>query len=187
MGALPELMPFKAGPIQPVAMPGETLGIWVNKVYYFYSLLYLEPVLASDPLVIDFGALAAGTWTGVTQLTLLEMPDVELGQFRAFTLDDFHAYLWQARSDGRQRTKQAQACISLFTQLNDPCGHQTEFFVHEDDFAFVNGLNPTSYPLTQSRMGFYGFRYVLEKLTQFNWDKKILPTVWTRVPATAHL
>lgn len=192
MAQAPALMPYKAGAIEPVALPGEVIGVWVSKIYHFYNIVYIEPLPAADSLVLDLGALAAGVWSGVTQLTLLEMPNKELGQFRAYVLDDFHSYLWQARSDGRYRTKNAQSNVSLYTQLNDPCGHTTEFFVHENNFAYVNGQNVTAYALTQARVGFFGLRYVLEDAVDaigksYDWAKKYLPPVWTRVPATAHL
>ena len=182
-----ELYPFKAGPIETIVLPDETVGIWVNKIYKFYKVLYIEGIPQSDPMVLDFGALAAQTPTAITQLALLEMPDLEFGQFRAFVSDDIAASLWQGRSDGRYKVNNRNGRLTRFTDLRDPCGHTTEFYVHEDDFAFMQVLNPTDYALAQTRMNFYGFRYVLEVLKGYDWDTQKLPAAWTRVPATAHL
>jgi len=184
---MPELLyPFKAGEIEPIVLPDQIVGIWVNKVYKFYKVVYIEGTPRSDPLEMDFGALAAAATTTVTQLTLLEMPDKEFGQFRGFVIDDVAATLWQGRSDGRYKLKNRIARLTRWTELKDPCGHTSEFYIHEDDFAFMQVLNPTAYALAQSRVAFFGFRYVLED-TEYDWAKKRLPPAWTRVPATAHL
>jgi len=182
-----DLYPFRAGPIEPVVLPDQTVGVWVNKVYKFYKILYIEGIPRSDPMVLDLGALATTITTAITQLALLEMPDKELGQFRCFVLDDICASLWQGRADGRYKLANRNARVTRWTGLMDPDGHTTEFYVHEDDFAFVQVLNPTGYNLTQTRVGFFGFRYVLEELTQYSWKGNKLPAAWTRIPATAHL
>jgi len=188
MPALPQLYPYKAGPIEPVVQPGETCGIWVNKVYTFYKVDYIENIPASDPLEQDFGALAAGAQTaGAIQLNLLEMPDVEFGQFRVRVIDDIACVLFQGRADQRHKTNVRVGSYTRFTNLIDPCGHSTEFFVHEDNWAFIQGTNQTDYAITQARVGFYGFRYVLEYLPEFSWKDKKLPATWSRIPATAHL
>lgn len=188
-----DLYPFKSGPIEPVCLPDQMVGVWVNKLYRFYRVNYIEGIPSSDPIEQDFGALAANANTAVIQLTLLEMPDHEFGQFRTFVLDDIAAELWQGRADRRYKTTNRNARITHFTDLRDPCGHTTEFFVHEDDFAFMQAFNLTDYALTQSRAAFYGFRYVLETLYQsdgvtpkYSWPDKP-PEFWTRVPCTAHL
>lgn len=182
-----ELYPFKAGPVEPIVLPDQTVGIWVNKVYKFFKVIYYESLPRSDPLTMDFGPLAAATPTAVTQLNLLEMPDREFGQFRCYVIDDVAANLWQGRSDGRYKLKNRLARLTRWTELRDPDGHTTEFYVHENSFAFMQVLNPTDYAITQARVAFYGFRYILEDAPEYNWATKKLPVAWTRVPATAHL
>ena len=187
MPALPQLYPYKSGLIEPVVMPGEIAGLYVNKTYYFYKILYIEGIPRSDPLVVDIGALAAGATSAMTQLTLLEMPDKEFGQFRMFVLDDIAANLWQGRSDGRARLSNRVGRVTRFTDMRDPDGHTTEFYVHEDDYAFVQVLNPTGYALTQTRVGFFGFRYVLELDERYDYKKGTVPEQWSRIPCSAHL
>ena len=185
MPALPQLYPYKAGAIEPIVMPGETVGVWVNKVYNFFKVLYIEGIPRSEPLEVDLGAVAAGGQSAVTQLTLLEMPDVEFGQFRAQVLDDVSSILFQGRADQRHKLFTR---VATYTRLNnDPDGHEGEFYVHEDNWAFMQAQNQTGYALAQTRVAFWGFRYVLEKLEEFSWKKQTLPAAWTRVPATAHL
>jgi len=193
---MPDLYPFKAGEIEPIVLPDQTVGVWVNKTYKFYKVLYIEGVPRSDPIEHDFGALVAGASSIVTQLALLEMPDKEFGQFRAFVIDDIAASLWQGRSDGRYKLKNRVSRLTRWTDLDDTCGHTTEFYVHENNFAYMQVLNPGDYNLTQSRVAFYGFRYVLEDAVDavgksYVWvpgrKEHYVPSAWTRVPATAHL
>ena len=71
MPTLPMLHTYKGGPIEQVVMPGETVGIWVNKVYEFYKILYIEGIMRSDPVTIDLGATTvAAPITALTQVTL---------------------------------------------------------------------------------------------------------------------
>jgi len=193
---MPDLYPYKPGEIESIVLPDQTVGVWINKVYKFYKVVFIEPIPRCDAIEFDFGALAAGVTTAITQLNLLEMPDREFGQFRGFVIDDIAVNLWQGRSDGRYKLNNRNGRLTRATDLRDPCGHTTEFYVHEDDFAFMQVLNPTDYDLTQTRVAFYGFRYVLEVAVdasgrQYVWSpgkpENHLPAAWTRVPATAHL
>jgi len=102
-------------------------------------------------------------------------------------LDDVSVILYQGRADQRHKLQNVVATITRFSPLFDPCAHQTEFFEFEDNWAFLQATNQTSYALTQARVAFWGYRYVLEVLSQYSWAKQALPEVWTRVPATAHL
>lgn len=200
MPQLPQIYPYKPGPIERIVVDGEYVGIWVNKVYKFYQVEYIEPLPESDPIQINLGAIAAAAGgaagqTALTQLTLLEMPDREFGQFRMRVIDDFAAWLFQGRADQRHKLANAVAICSRFTDLKDPCGHTTEFYVHENNWAFLQGFNQTDYALTIARVNFYGFRYVLSEEIK-NWPigsktplkyPDNIPEHWTRVPATAHL
>lgn len=190
MAGLPQLYTYKAGGIEPVVLPGEIVGLYVNKQWRFAEVLYREPIPRSNPLVVDFGALAAGASSAMTQLTLLEMPDSEFGQFRMEAVDDIEMTLWQGRSDGRLRTKNRMAAVSRFTRLHEN-EQTTEFFVFEDSHAFGQALNPTGYANTISRVSFWGYRYVINKLTQYSYQapniKDNVPAQWTRVVCGAHL
>lgn len=189
MPALPQLYPYKAGAIEPIVLPGETVGVWVNKQFSFYSVDYIEGVPRSDPIEFDFGAIAAGATTAVTQLTLLEMPKNEFGQFRAAVIDDISVVLYQGRADQRHKLSGRVASYTKFTDLFDPDGHNGEFYVCEKNYAFAQATNQTDYAVVTARVAFWGYRYVLTELPQYSWTAKpqTLPPTWTRVPATAHL
>jgi len=189
MPALPQLYPYKAGPVEPIVMPGEVVGIWVNKVYHFATVEYIEPLPESNPIVIDLGALAAGASVGPTRLGNLDMPGSEFAQYRYRVVNDIEVSLSLGRSDLRYKMHNVNAHVSRFTALNNPDAHLTEFFVYEDQHAFMTALNPTSYNNTESKIAFWGFRYVLDQAidNQYSYAEKKLPAQWTRVPATAHL
>ena len=188
MPTLPMLHTYKAGPIEQVVLPGETVGIWVNKVYEFYRIDYVEGIIRSDPVTIDLGATTvAAPQTAITQLTLLQMPDTEFAQFRLEVLDDVQVAVYQGRADQRHKLFTVASVLNRSLPLFDPCAHSTEMYEFEDNYIFLQATNLTSYPLTQARVVSWGFRYVLEPLTDYNWRKQVLPPVWTRIPATAHL
>lgn len=187
MPALPQIYPYKGGPVEPVVMPGETVGVWVNKVFEFFKIEYIEGLTRSDPIEVDLGAIAAGIASAITQLTVLEMPDKEFAQYRAEVIDDVSVVLYQGRADQRHKLMNTVASFNRFTGLHDRCAHTTEFYVHEDNFAFIQATNQTDYALTQSRVVFWGFRYVLDPLEAYSWKNRVLPEQWTRIPATAHL
>jgi len=181
-----ELHTYKAGPIEQVVMPGENVGIWVNKTYEFYKVDFVEPITRSDPVTIDLGALAALAQSNVVQITLLQMPDLEFAQLRMEALDDVSIILYQGRADQRHKLQNVVSTITRFNPLYDPCGHQTEFYEFEDNYIFLQATNQTAYALTQARVVFWGFRYVLTYQPNYN-AKGQQPDVWTRIPATAHL
>lgn len=187
MPALPQLHTYKAGPIEQIVLPGEIVGIWVNKVYEFYRVLYVEGVPRSDPVTQNLGAIAAAATTAVTQSTLLQMPDLEFAQLRMEVLDDIEVIVYQGRADQRHKLFTRVATLNRFLPLFDPCAHITEMYEFEDNYLFLQAANRTSYALAQARVVFWGYRYVLETLTEYSWKLQKLPDVWTRVPATAHL
>jgi len=187
MPALPQLYPYKAGPIEPIVMPGEIVGVWVNKIYHFYKVSFIEGITRSEPIEVDFGALAANSSSAVTQLGVLEMPDMEFGQFRCEVLDDISAILYQGRADQRHKLNNRVATYTRFGAIKDPDASVGEFYVFEDNLAFMQAQNQTDYNLAQSRIAFWGFRYVCEETKEYNWTAQKLPPSWTRVPATAHL
>jgi len=178
---------YRGGPIEQIVMPGETVGIWINKVYQFYKIAFIEPLMRSDPITMDIGALAALGQSAITQVGLLQMPHEEFAQVRMEVLDDVSIIVYQGRADQRHKLQNVVSTLTRFSPLFDPDGHQSECYEFEDNFLFLQATNQTAYALTQARVVFWGYRYVCEPLTQYNWAKQMLPEVWTRVPATAHL
>ena len=187
MPTLPMLHTYQAGQINQIVLPNELVGIWVNKVYEFYKVQYIEPITRSSPVTINLGALAAAAQSNITQVTLLQMPDLEFAQFRMEVLDDVEVVVSQGRADQRHKLQQVVSTLSRMNPLWDHFGNLTELYEFEDNYIFLQATNQTSYALAQARIAFWGFRYVLEAQPQYNWKAQTLPERWTRVPATAHL
>jgi len=187
MPTLPMTHTYRKGEIEQIVLPNEIVGIWVNKLYEFYKVQYIETITRSSPVSIDLGALAAAGASNVTQVTLLQMPDLEFAQFRMEVLDDVEIIVSQGRADQRHKLQQVVATLGRMNPLWDPDAHLTELYEFEDNYIFLQANNQTSYALAQARVAFWGFRYVLEVQTQYNWKSQALPERWTRVPATAHL
>ncbi len=185
MPTLPMTHTYRNGGIEQIVLPNEIVGIWVNKVYEFYKVQYIEPIIRSSPVTIDLGALAAAAASNITQVTLLQMPDLEFAQFRMEVLDDVEVVVSQGRADQRHKLQQVVSTLSRMNAYRDE--QLTEMYEFEDNYIFLQATNQTSYALTQVRVAFWGFRYVLEVQTQYNWKGGVLPERWTRVPATAHL
>ena len=184
---MPQTYAYKAGPIEPIVQIDEVVGVWVNKNYQFGLVTYIEGIPYSKAIEVDFGALAAGATGAIAQLTLIQMPDFEFGQFRGEVLDNFSALLSQGRGAQRFKTELNAATYTLEGARKDPCGHMGEFYVYEDNNAFITPTNEMAYGLTQSRMIFWGFRFVVQNLPQYSWEQGKLPDKWTRIPAMAHI
>lgn len=176
-----ELYPYKAGPIEPVCRMGDNVGIFQDK-WIFAKVIYITPLSLSDPIMRDFGALAAGATSGNIQLTELDMHDLNFGQYRFQVADDITAELRQGAAAARFSNKNRIARVTAFTKLNDPCCHQTEFFVYENSSAYMQVTNETDYPLTQARVAFFGFKYICEA-----YIGPTPPAQYTRVPAAAFI
>ena len=178
---MPDVMLYKAGPMQPVCQAGDTVGLWIGKVWKFAKVTLVEGLPFGSPLVQNLGAIAAGGTVQPVQLTILDMNNYEFGQFRAKVLDDFAAELYLGRADKRFSTKSVNSRITVYTDQVENIYNTTEFFICEDNHAFMAGYNETGYALTQARVAFWGFRYAYEELPNFNI--KSPPPTYTRIPA----
>jgi len=158
----------KAGPIEPIALPDETICIWVPTKWVAYKVEYLEPIPRSKPLVFDQGAIAAGSTSGDTKLSNLKLTEEppELLQLRFYPIDDILVTLKRGAADYRFKFKERIATADRFTLQIDSCLHTTEFVVLKTDEPHVDCENPSDYDLAQSRVAFFGFRCVLVDLNR---------------------
>jgi hypothetical protein len=162
-----ELYSARPGPITPIAGIGQNILVYKQKKYFLYNVVYREGLPYSAPLMMNFGAIAAGaTLAGQSLQNILEMPDNQIGQFRMQVLDDVQVTLWEPRSNGRFQLKNNIAQVSAYTALQDSCGHTTEFFVHEATWPFVDITNPRVAATVTARIAFYGFKYVVEQISE---------------------
>ncbi len=166
---------------EPVVNVGENLhlnplsskgtGELYVRVKYIEALPYTER---------DFGAIAAGVPLGITELIECYMEDNELGQFRFVIVDDdvVMSHFAQPQASRRWVTENTQweSLVEWADPRNNPMMekyHLHEFYQWEDDKCWIDLTSVGG--VAVSRVGFYGYRFVIEKLA-----KK--PTVFTSVP-----
>lgn len=156
----------KPGPITPVVLPGQKIAIWAGANWRAFKCDYLEPLPRSNQLIFDMGAVAAGGASALVALTNLELQTdpPEMAQLRFYPLDDITVDLRRGQSDQRFKTFRMVAQADVFTQQIDPCLHTTEIVVLKEDEPTIRAANRTGYALAQSRVAFFGFRFILKSL-----------------------
>lgn len=156
---------MRYGPIQPVAEVGENLLLVDNAAYHLYQVAYRNSVPPSHPFVAEAsagaGLAAGGRIQAFNTNNILDLNEGQVGQFRAYVLDDVHVRINQPAATARQAVGQLVATFNAFSKLQDPHDALTEFFSFEDVRPILDITNPTGYVLVQVRIAFYGFRYIL--------------------------
>jgi len=158
----------KPGPIAPLALVDEWLGIWLMTQWQCYKVMHYEPIPRSRQFIQDFGAVGAGLWTGNTNTQAIlqqRLSPPEAMQLRFYPLDDIEVMFFIGNADTRFMTARQTARADLFTMQVDPFLHSTEVVVLTNSQPFINVFNPTGVALVQSRVQFFGYRYALEDAT----------------------
>jgi len=154
--------PFAPGPVRPVAKVGENILLADHETYKLYEVAFIEPFAPSHTLVFNAGALAAaGVANNQSTTAILDNQYGQLSQIRARVLDDVHVLVKQPQAVARMSNLNVTARINAFSALYDPYDALSEFFIFENQRFFLDFLNPTQYAIAQSRVLFYGYKYVL--------------------------
>ena len=149
--------PFKSD-FEPVALPGENICILPERK--FYRVKYVEPLPEIEK---DFGAISASSTLSDQEVEEIYMPKNELAQYRVtLKTPGLKLKVKQPRGTGRFLTKKQQAVITDLTSGTN----LTEIFQFEDTTFIVDVTNTTSSNLSESKVVFSGFRYVLEPLKE---------------------
>jgi len=154
----------------PVARVGENL--FLIPLNRYVTIKYIEPIPGK---IIDFGSLDAGESTPTTELTDMEMPEDEIGQYRIKVLDDITVTVYQKRGVGRFSTKNVLYPITPDSDTLSSHANSTEIFVYGDDAPWVQVTNSGTVPILKSRIWIQGFRYVVETLEE-------APAKYTAIP-----
>jgi len=155
----------RPGPIAPLALVDEWIGIWLLTQWQCYRVTHYEPIPRSRQFVFNFGAVGAGAWTGAidTAATLQQrLTPPEAMQLRFYPLDDIEVLFFIGNANTRFMTARQTARADIFTMQVDPFLHSTEVVVLTSSNPFINIFNPTGVALVQSRVSFFGFRYALD-------------------------
>ena len=156
--------------LEPVAMPGENLRLDPLNIYV--KIRYYEEI---PGFIEDFGALASGNSTAITEVENMEMSENQVGQFRIKPLDDIDIQVYQGRGVGRFAIKNVLCTILPLTEQLSPYYNSTELFVYEDEPPWFQVTNNGTIDLKKTRVLIQGFRFVVETL-------KEAPTKYTVIP-----
>lgn len=158
----------KPGPIAPLALVDEWLGIWLMTQWQCYKVTHYEPIPRSRQFIFDFGAVVAGAWTtNISTAAVLQqrLTPPEAMQIRFYPLDDIEILFYIGNADTRFMTARQTARADIFTMQVDPFLHSTEVVILTNSNPYINIFNPMGYNLAQSRVSFFGYRYALDKET----------------------
>jgi hypothetical protein len=146
-------------------MIGENLNILSQGQWGFWRVAFLESMPPCRQLTFDFGAVAANASIAKAVPTILRLDDRHLIQIRFAPLDDCEVVLWETAGQAKFAIKTVQARVSLTTRGIDPYYATTEFYVlGKERDPNVEIFNRTAYAMTQTRVKFWGYRYLLEPL-----------------------
>ena len=155
----------KPGPIAPLALVDEWIGIWLLTQWQCYKVMHYEPIPVSRQFQFDFGAVAAGAWSGNTDTTAVlqqRLNPPEAFQLRFYPIDDVEVLFYIGNADTRFMTSRRTARANVFTRLMDPDCYSTEVVVLTDSPPFINVFNNSGAALVRSVVQFFGIRYALD-------------------------
>lgn len=168
MAEISTILAHRNGVIQPIAKPGENLGIWIAAAHHWFRVVRLEPWLPSNAGIQNFGAVNAGAALNPVQATTLEFDTNRVAQLRCAVLDDIRVRVFQPQAVGKFVNVDAHTEVSLTVAQLDPDASLTEFFVFEDKQPFFRIENPTAFNLAQTRVMFWGLQYLLEPVSEMD-------------------
>lgn len=157
---------YTPGPIAPVVKAGQNLGILTQGVYRFFRVLFIEGIPPSPETTQNLGAVTAAAASAATEITVVQAQEGNLIQARMAPMDDFEAQVSQVRAAGRFSTFTQQARVTPYIAGVDPhYATTTTFILGNTRSLFITAHNNTDYNLAQTRIRFWGYRYVLDRLT----------------------
>jgi len=146
---------------EPVVKPGENIAVQFADKIEYYLVEHVEPL---QPIVHDFGSIAAETEEEDKEVEGLYMPDGEIGQYRFLLLDDFEVEVKQPKAKSKWTTEKVTTRVTYANQWLDPTLAKSELFVFEDEKVYFDVKNPTKVARTVNRALFFGFRLKIKPI-----------------------
>jgi len=163
---------YDNGPISPIARIKENLSIWTSGNWSHYKIAYIEPMPRSSPLIAELVTLSGNTTIpangtiAAQLLAILQLAELNFLHLRFEPLDDMEGILWEQASQGRFVTRGAQARVNMFTAIRDPwLASSTFWIIGMNRDMSLEARNPAGVARPRARFAFWGYRYILEKLT----------------------
>ena len=148
---------------EPVIEIDQNLTVLTEDGWKDFVVGYIEPLPPSEDFVKDFGVLADDGTATDQEITLTEMKDNELGQFRFEPLDEINIKVGQPQAAARFSIKNKVVRVTRLSTIRDPTLKHTEFFVFEgNNVYFTEVKNESGGSLAKTRVQFYGYRFVLK-------------------------
>ena len=175
---------YDNGPISVIAQIKEHLAIWSENHWMGFQVEYIEPKPRSSAFIVDLiaeagvGFLAPTATIAGQLLPILQVNANELAHERFFVIDDIEGQLWQLSNMARFAPRGGHAGVNLFTPLYDPWLATTTFWVLGglgDKDARIGCTNLGGAILGQARLGFFGYRYILQPEAQIHPNARYLP------------
>ena len=129
----------------------------------YYKVLYIEQL---PEFIHDFGSIAGEGSVADVKVENIYMPDSELAQYRFHPIDDLEIKIKQPSGISRFKTKHKWLAVTSRTHQQAPKMYLSEFFVIEDEGVYFTVTNPAKSTTKKSRVKFFGWRFVLEKLAE---------------------
>ena len=148
---------------EPIVRPKDYVAILTPQRKWVYGrVIYLEPI---QPQIVSLGSLGAAsasnypTYQGMYELEEMELGRNEFGQYRLFVLDDFLVEVYQPAATSRFNLKAGPTKISVKSPQQF-----LEIYVYEDEVPTIKYYSTLFTSITNARLMFYGYRYVIQKL-----------------------
>lgn len=169
---------YDSGPITPIAKIKQYLSMWTTTKWKHFQIEWIEGIPFGDPLKVDMVAAAGATTIAANgalakQLVgIMQLNDTEMFHGRFMPIEPVEAQLWQLAGTTRFTMRNLQARSTWYTDDVDPDWASTTFWVlgHNLDLQ-MEIQNPLQYALPLARVGFWGYRYLLNELAYDKYDK----------------
>jgi len=154
---------YDSGPVTPVVLVGENLGVLVQGDYLFFHCAHVEGLPASRQLVQDLGAVANAASSAVTELTNFRAQSGNMLHLRLMSLDGCEFDLFHGRATGGRHTTFSTKA-RIWPQSNSDPWHSasTIFVIGSERSLWAAAYNNSGYNLGQTRIAAWGYRYVLD-------------------------
>ncbi|MEM2849056.1 MAG: hypothetical protein QXI36_02130 [Candidatus Bathyarchaeia archaeon] len=168
---------------EPVVQPNEYIQTFPTVNYYIVKAIYPLPLLEVDLCDSDhLNANLTTTESAEVEIDDVYLDDLELAQLRLIPRDDF-AVTWMAKPKARpyittrNRTWQIQGIMDD-ARTNPANEHlQTQEIYQFEDTEFWIKAKANTTTLTTARLEFFGYRFILEKVTREQIPAGLKPTV----------
>lgn len=154
-----DLYPFKSqeADMEPIALQDYLVAIHYVKGIFYRRVSFLEGLPPFQ--CANLGAIAAAAVSQRTNVTALDLYDLEFGQFRIFPLDNVQLRVFLPRGSARGDLKTTQVPIDPTVVTRNPSLNMTEFCVWEDNRPAIEAVNGQAVAVVNSRVIAMGFRY----------------------------